>query len=172
MKTKITKLEAAARQLDVAISLWFRDEDLIAVHTLAAASHQVVHDIVQQNKGPDLIFNTLSIKDEYRKGFIRLMKEPQNFFKHADKDPQGEIDFYHAMPEFFIMMTLVGLEFLKVPYDGYRAAFSHWFTIHHPEVLNEKGMLQHSKLPPGASDFIRSTPKAIFLAAYLKAHNE
>jgi len=170
MKTKITKLDAAARQLNAAIAMWFRDEDLIAVHTLAAAAHQIVHDIVQQRGGPDLIFNSLTIKDEYRKEYVNLMKSPQNFFKHADKDQHGEIEFHHVMPEFFIMMTLVGLEFLKVPYDAPRAAFSHWFMIHNPEILTEKGRLQHAKLPPGAADFIRSTPKSLFLMAYLKAH--
>ena len=170
MKTKITKFDAAVRQLNTAIAMWFRDEDLIAVHTLAAASHQIVHDIVKKRGGPDLIFNSLTVKDEYRKEYVDIMKKPQNFFKHADKDQDGEIDFHHVIPEIFIMMTLVGLEFLKIPYDAHRAAFSHWFMIHHPEILTEKGRLQHSKLPSGTADFIRSTPKSFFLAAYLKAH--
>ena len=50
-KVAITKLDAARRQLWVAISLWFQDGDEVAIHTLACAAHQIIHDINQHRGG-------------------------------------------------------------------------------------------------------------------------
>jgi hypothetical protein len=36
---RITSLEAAQRQLDVALTLWFGDGDEVAIHTLAGSAH-------------------------------------------------------------------------------------------------------------------------------------
>ena len=44
-KISISKLDAACRQLDCAIELWFADGDPVSIHTLACASHQIIHDI-------------------------------------------------------------------------------------------------------------------------------
>ena len=41
----VTKLQAAERQLWVAIRLFFEGRDAIAVHTLAAAAHSVPVDL-------------------------------------------------------------------------------------------------------------------------------
>ena len=67
MKIRVTKLDAALRQLNTAITLWFRDGDEVAIHTLAAASHQIVYDIVRKKNGPDLLYDSIIFKDEYRK---------------------------------------------------------------------------------------------------------
>jgi hypothetical protein len=41
----ISKFDAAKRQLETAIRLWFHSGDPVSVHTLAAASHQLLHDL-------------------------------------------------------------------------------------------------------------------------------
>ena len=38
-KLAITKLDAARRQLETAITLWFHDADPVSVHTLVMAAH-------------------------------------------------------------------------------------------------------------------------------------
>ena len=88
-KVAITKLDAARRQLRVAISLRFQDGDEVAIHTLACAAHQIIHDINQHRGGRDLLFDSLNFKDEYRKEAVNWLKKDMNFFKHADKDPEG-----------------------------------------------------------------------------------
>ena len=44
----INKLEAARRQLDTAIRMTFANEDALAIHTLAAAAHGIVRDILRK----------------------------------------------------------------------------------------------------------------------------
>jgi hypothetical protein len=41
----ITKLDAARRQLETAITLWFHDADPISVHTLVMAAHGILKAI-------------------------------------------------------------------------------------------------------------------------------
>jgi len=84
-KLRLGKLAVAQRQLDTAIELCFADGDPVAIHGLAAAAYEVLHHVVKSRspKGlmPDLLFNTLVIKDEHLGAWERLVKKPQNFFK-------------------------------------------------------------------------------------------
>lgn len=95
-KVKISKIEGARRQIDCAITLWFLDGDEVSIHTLAAAAHQVIHDLKTHNGGTTkLLYDLALVKDEHRKQWKKLLKDASNFFKHADKDPNptGEIEF-------------------------------------------------------------------------------
>jgi hypothetical protein len=42
---KLTKLEAARRQIESAIWLWFVDDDHVSVHALAAAAHRLLMEL-------------------------------------------------------------------------------------------------------------------------------
>src|SRR5438045_2665233 len=86
---RISKLDAARRQLQTAISLWFNDGDPVAIHTLAAAAYEIIH-AVSATRDPnrrDLLFDSLVVKDEYRREANAWFRGPANFFKHADRDP-------------------------------------------------------------------------------------
>ena len=48
---KLTKLEVAERQLRVAIRLFFERKDAVAVHTLAAASRDLLNDLAKRKGG-------------------------------------------------------------------------------------------------------------------------
>ncbi len=56
---KITKFEAAKRQLDTAITLWFSEADTVSIHTLVCSAHQIIHDINQQKGHRDLLYDSL-----------------------------------------------------------------------------------------------------------------
>ncbi len=86
----LTKMEAARRQLRSAIELWFAEGDPVSVHTLAAAAHQIIHDLNRRNKGPDLLRDTKFIKSEYRNEFVSDIKSASNFMKHADRGKMGQ----------------------------------------------------------------------------------
>ena len=49
-KSEIDKFEAAQRQLDCAIRLWFVDEDSLAIHTLAYAACCLLRDCLKARK--------------------------------------------------------------------------------------------------------------------------
>src|SRR6266849_392075 len=109
-KITITKLDAARRQLETAITLWFNGGDPVSIHTLACAAYEIIHVVSQaRHRARDLLFDTLIVKDEYLGEWNKLIKRPANFFKHARHDPDGTIDFNPALSEGFILFSLIGL---------------------------------------------------------------
>ena len=65
---KISKVDAAKCQLQKEITLWFKDEDPVSIHTLVFVAYEVSHS-VSKKRDPnrrDLLFDTLWIKDECR----------------------------------------------------------------------------------------------------------
>ena len=169
----VTKLEAARRQLRVAISLWFQDGDEIAVHTLACASHQIIHDINKKKRGRELIFDSLLFKDEYRDEVVKRLRRDMNFFKHANTDPDGVTEFAPKLSELFIMMSLGGLENLGLTLVPVEAAFSHWYLLKHPEFLTEKGLSQRAQLSESGllGEFEKLSARHFF-AEYMTVANQ
>ena len=61
----ITKLEAARRQLESAIFLYFEEKDPVSIHTLTAAAYNILRDIsAKRNLSPMMVkgffYNALS----------------------------------------------------------------------------------------------------------------
>lgn len=69
-KVTLEKLEVAWRQIDTAITLWFNDGDPVSIRTLACSAYQIVHDVNQKAGWRDLLYDSLVIKDEYRREWI------------------------------------------------------------------------------------------------------
>ena len=160
----ISKSDAAARQLDVAIKLWFNEEDPVAVHTLACAACQIVHDLCPKE---ELLYRSLNIKDEYRKKTIRWLKSPSNFFKHAEKDPNEVIEFKPAFNEVFIVFSSIGLELLGIKPSISRAAFMLYFMVTTDSSnLSSKGKTEVESIPVETIQDVVSKPKAQFFEQY------
>jgi hypothetical protein len=106
----ITKIDAAERQLDTAIKLFFENIDRLSSYTLAAASQEITNDLCDKKKS-ELFRSELErlgephkvrlsfrdeleirIKTEHHKEAFRLIKKNINFLKHADKDPNETIE--------------------------------------------------------------------------------
>lgn len=92
-----TKLDAARRQLETAISLLFSEGDAISIHTLAYAAFGILKDVAT-HRGVTKVLATAAVlaeagkKGKFWKGFNRA----GNFFKHADRDP---VDVLSGVPE-------------------------------------------------------------------------
>jgi hypothetical protein len=92
-KLHVTKLDAARRQLETAIILWFHDGDPVSIHTLAAAGYQIVYDLNMHRGGAPMMRDSPSIRPEYLLEWRKIMSRYGNFFKHADKDPKRTVFF-------------------------------------------------------------------------------
>ena len=137
---RVSKLSAARRQLDCAIEMWFMGKDEVSVHTLAGAAHQIIFDIHRMRAaGKEMLFDSLVIRDEYRKEFVDRLKRDVNFFKHADKDPDpvGFTEFYPETTEIFFLFSIIGLENLGEQKNDIENLFLLWFQVHHPNSLRE-----------------------------------
>lgn len=91
---RITKLEAARRQLSRAIRMLFDQDDPVCTHTLAGAASVVLADLVE-NKFPGLTWQERIQADNNlaRKEYYRIAHRAQNFLKHADGDPDEVLEF-------------------------------------------------------------------------------
>jgi hypothetical protein len=138
---RLDKLDAARRQLRTAITLWFNDGDPVAIHTLAFAAYEIIH-VISKRRNPhrrDLLFDTLVIKDEYRRVWIDQIKRDANFFKHADRDPDLVIEFQPYLSQLFILCAILGRELCGQPPSDEESAFMWWFQIHNPQALTDNG---------------------------------
>lgn len=89
----LTKIDVAERQLNAAIRMFFHQVDPVAFHTVTAACHGVLYDLASSNGIKKSIKDSPLIKDHARRDFINAVNYPQNFFKHADRDPNTKMKF-------------------------------------------------------------------------------
>ncbi len=172
-KIRVSKLDAACRQLDCAIELWFADKDDVSIHTLAAAAHQIIYDINKKKGGQELFFDSMTIKDEYRSEFIALVKKNMNFFKHADKDPEGITEFVPIGSILFMLFSLVGLQQLGESLNDVEDVFLLWLALHYPNWTREAYRKKLEQTFP-VQDFeeIQRLGKQEFFTVFLRARAE
>jgi len=103
---KISKLDAARRQLEMAIRLYFSSSDPVSIHTLTSASYNIIRDINKNRGGEPLVVKEQLIgfvKHEFRNIIKKKITEAENFFKHADRDHEAVISFNPEQSEYLIM---------------------------------------------------------------------
>lgn len=137
---QISKLDAAKRQLETAIQIYFAHGDPVSMHTLSAAAYNVIRDVASNRGGvqPMLVKDQLVelARPEARKKVRDKLNEAENFFKHADRDHKGVLDFSPILAEFFLLdasshyyqLTGESPPLLKV----YRA----WFIANHHDLFS------------------------------------
>lgn len=96
-------MDAARRQLREAICLFFERRDMIAVHTLGAASLQILHDLAKARGVISFIKDNPMIRPEYKKEVFKKISEAENFFKHADRDSDKFLEFRPEVTRFFFV---------------------------------------------------------------------
>lgn len=103
-RLRISRLEAAQRQIDQAIRLHFQRGDCISIHTLAAAGLQILRDIAKQKGLPTFGQELLGlVRPELRKRVWNKIREAEGFFKHADQGPVDlEIEFSPLLTKYFL----------------------------------------------------------------------
>lgn len=167
----VPKLEAARRQLKTAIELWFADKDQVSILTLSYAAYEVIHTIsAKRGRTQPLIFDTPSVPSNFRKLLSVHIKKVPNFFKHADRDPEGTVELKPAMAEGFLTFSILGIQTMGILPNNYESAFMWWFNLTRPHWLTPSGRELVEKLfPIEEINEIRSWPKNKFLEAFLDA---
>ena len=131
---EISKLDAAKRQLDTAIILFFKQADPVSIHTLAAAAHQVLRDIGKTENIKSFLKDSGLIRKEYEKEYLTIISEAENFFKHADKDPHKLLQFNAQQTESLLLDAVeMYMQITKeMPED--MSIYRVWFLANHPEI--------------------------------------
>jgi hypothetical protein len=137
--SKITKQEAASRQLQTAIVLFFCDDDTISVHVLASAASQILYDVcghLDHTSFRDKLEDY--IVDEFKKDWRVLMKKAYNYFKHAKDDPFDELEQFDANSNKFLIWGAcvdycTAYTIKEAPHEI--ISYIAWFIATHPNMM-------------------------------------
>jgi hypothetical protein len=131
---KLTKLDAARRQLDTAIELYFGERDPVAIHALAAGAFEVVTALCVHTGRSDELFD-LVVPDR-RGEVLRWWRAAQNFVKHADRDPDAVLEFDPEFTDVVLMLAVRRYSFLSPATYSMRVMHA-WFFLHHADLIIE-----------------------------------
>lgn len=157
MELHISKLDAAKRQLEAAIHLFFRAGDPVSIHTLAGAAFRILDDIGSKQDIKSIHKQLLDwVKLEKKDEVSKAINAAKNFFKHADSDPNGIIKFNPESTTYYLMdasRMYYSLSQQNVPIFK---LYDIWFAVRHPDIMlpdeNQKLLLENavalSKLNP------------------------
>lgn len=136
---RITKLDAAKRQLKTAIQLFLEERDPVSIHTLTEASREILRTLLRK-KGDISKLEQVErdrIKPEYWRDFRKAIDEAKNFFKHADRNPSGTLEFRPAYTAYLLFECVL----MYRQYTGRDLllgwVFGMWFLHENPDLLQE-----------------------------------
>jgi len=152
MSIKIGKIDIARRQLETAINLFFYDRDVVSIHTLTAAAFNILQDM-STNDGRDI--KTLRsvflkrVKEGSEKHVINKIREAENFFKHADKDPYEYLEFNSKQTEYMLWDAVTLYAVIAGENTSVLQLFYYWFMASYPDIFTFTGEQKRLQLEAG-----------------------
>ena len=118
-----------------AINLYFEEKDPVSIHTLTAAAYNILRDISANcNLSPMLVkgFFLQCIKPEYKKEMLNEFIDAENFFKHADRDPERIMKFNPAKTDILILDAC--LRYYEITSERHPIFFLYhiWYMLNFP----------------------------------------
>ena len=138
-KIKISKLDAARRQILTAIRLYFNYGDIVSTHTLASAAFKITQNICDNSPElPDSLTDWVdeNIKPESKKMFWEKLHETANFFKHAENDPDSVHEFSPEHTENMLFQSVHQYQQLTGEWSAETRLFRIWYMLIHQTVFN------------------------------------
>ena len=131
---ELNKLECARRQLETAINLFFHHGDPVSVHTLTCAGYNIVRDVNNSRDGEPMLAKQRYVEMD-GKPALSDINEPENFFKHGDRDSDGELTFDPRFTECLLVDACEKYSELTAERVGEFMVFTLWFVCQSPEVF-------------------------------------
>lgn len=131
---RVSKLEAALHQLNVALRLMFSQFDPIATHTLVGAASTLLSDLIEHHAA-DKSWDRLAYEanDLTPGNYFKVMRNAQNFFKHARDDPSETIAFDPTDTESLAFWAVMNASELA-PLSIEMQVFQLWYIASHYPV--------------------------------------
>lgn len=158
----ISKLDAAKRQLDTAINLYFKDADPVSIHTLTAAAHQILMDLAKIEGIKSFMKDTSIIRKGKEKEFLAMINEAENFFKHAEKDPHGLLKFIPAQTETFLLDAVEMYMQLTKEMPDDMSIYRVWFLLKNPEIVSDETKKELQNKNINYVQYAKTTSKSAF----------
>lgn len=152
---QLTKVDAAIRQLDTAIELFFEKRDPVSVRTLVGAAGRILSDLVEHKKpGTSWRSNTVkSMPMLNAKEVYEILNSTPNFLKHADDDPNAVHIFTEGENEDLIFMATLECGEIH-PTTLQMQVFQIWYMAAYPDYFphdNQPAQATKDVLPALAS---------------------
>jgi hypothetical protein len=151
----LSKLDCARSQLETAIKLFFEDGDPVSIHTLASAAYELLKGI---NKARDLEPLLLEFEflrspenSDLKKRALKQIRSFQNFFKHADNDPEERKAMRPRINEHLIQHCVEVFRKFASPSELI-VIFDFWYTALHFNILPPE---TQAKFPPQALEIFQ-----------------
>lgn len=141
----VSKLDAARRQLEMAVRMYFVKADPVATHTLTCAAHEILTSLHIKRGGtpPTMHRDNPYVRDdpEIRKEFHHLITEARNFFKHANRAAEKTLSFHPRWTDCYLLDACQLYQRLTGERNSLCKLFLRWMGIQHPDlfVLDEAG---------------------------------
>lgn len=140
-KIHVSKIDAARRQIETAVNLFFSYADPVSIHTLASAAYNILNDI-SDNRRAEIrhIRKGLleRVKPEHYKEVLRHLRSAENFFKHADKDPEESYSLNPETTEFVLLDAAELYIGLTGEMPPLLSMFRNWWIARHRRFLIDK----------------------------------
>lgn len=158
----ISKLDAAKRQLDTAINLYFKDADPVSIHTLTAAAHQILMDLANIQEIKSFLKQSTLIKKEMQKQYLLMINEAENFFKHAKEDPLSLLSFKPELTETLLLDAVEMYMQLTNEKPEDMSIYRVWFLLNHPTIINEQIRKEFEDRNIHCLQYVKTTNKTTF----------
>lgn len=136
-KIKLNKFDAAERQLLLAIRLFFAEEDSVSIHTLAEAAGQVLYDIGKSKNVHSIVRDMTYIKPGMQKEWLQGIFAARNFFKHADKDKESQLEFNPDVNDFSLWDACQMHQQIKKASNVEVFIFTTWFYLRYDNLIED-----------------------------------
>jgi hypothetical protein len=132
---QVGKLDAANRQLDFAIELFFGSGDPVCIHTLVGAASVLFSGLIE-HRDPNKSWDRMAQADNNISSstYFNIARKSQNFLKHAQNDPTEVLSLNEVVTEDLIMMAVLNsgeLQRMSVP----QSVFQLWYLASRATIL-------------------------------------
>jgi hypothetical protein len=129
----VNKEEAALRQIESAIMLWFQSEEPVSVHTLAVAGNDCYRAMARHKGGATALVKNWF--DQQSNAARKAILHAQEFFKHGFKALTGRTSFSPLYGELLILEAASIHEELNGKMTWLMLAFTLRFCGENPHIV-------------------------------------
>jgi len=150
---QVSKLDAAKRQLETAIRLYFNDADPVSIHTLAVASHDMLVNLQRNNSFHNETSrqtNGLIVRDKYMQEIKKTIKSSKQSLQQIHNAGKSFLSFSPREIEFLLFDAVEKYVQLTSEHVPYLIIFRGWFVYKHQPMF---------RLPHGRNIIINNLMK-------------
>jgi len=96
-----------------------------------------------------------------------MLSSYENFFKHADKDPDKLLEFNPVATEMFLFDAVFTYQALTTEIPPLMGTFKIWALIHYPYIRDETAKTLFNSLPYGTENAWKDMEKGAFLGSFM-----